>query len=74
MFLSMRKFAPGLIFLGTGHVKLFVAAVNLRSCYEEHELYGVHVACRIYWANPLSYITRAILINEFTAGECFTLQ
>lgn len=35
---------------------------------------GVHAACRIYWANPLSYITRAILINEFTARKHFTLQ
>ena len=25
--------------------------------------------CRIYWMNPLQYITRGILINEFTAGK-----
>lgn len=36
--------------------------------------YGVHPDCRIYWANPLSYITRAILINEFTASKHITLQ
>ena len=29
---------------------------------------------RIYWMNPLQYITRAILINEFTAGQHSTFS
>lgn len=38
------------------------------SSYSEAKICALHL-CRIYWMNPLQYITRAILINEFTAGQ-----
>ena len=54
-----------------------MAVLKLYSCHEavgRNMSYGVHPDCRIYWANPLSYITRAILINEFTASKHITSQ
>ena len=32
-------------------------------------LTGWHPLCRIFWADPLQYATRALMINEFTAGD-----